>query len=240
MWTTLSDSILSVVYPQQCNICHNEVESSADGIACSGCWTATRIFNGTEPLCEKCGAFLFGRGVGDSALCGRCSDHHYDRARSVGIYESALSASVLRLKRVSHVSGRVKRLLISAFERMAVDGSSVVVPVPLSRRRQRERGFNQAEVLARVIERYASMSLDRSSLVRKIHTPMHRVGMDKKARALTVEHAFEVVRPRLVENRTILLVDDVFTSGETASMCAKVLKKNGASTVHILTLARAA
>jgi predicted amidophosphoribosyltransferase len=64
--------------------------------------------------------------------------------------------------------------------------------------------------------------------------------MDKKARALTVRNAFEVVRPMLIDGKTILLVDDIFTSGETASNCARVLKKSGAAIVNVLTIARTA
>jgi predicted amidophosphoribosyltransferase len=64
--------------------------------------------------------------------------------------------------------------------------------------------------------------------------------MDRKARAMTVKKAFEVVRPKLIEGRDTLLVDDVLTSGETASICARVLKKSGAATVSVLTIARAA
>ncbi len=68
---------------------------------------------------------------------------------------------------------------------------------------------------------------------------MHRIGMDKKARELTVKNAFEITRPKLIEGKNVLLVDDVFTSGATASSCAKVLKKNGAVGVQVFTLARA-
>jgi predicted amidophosphoribosyltransferase len=63
--------------------------------------------------------------------------------------------------------------------------------------------------------------------------------MDQRARELTVQHAFEVVRPKLIDGRNLVLVDDVLTSGATASACAKVLKKNGASRVTVFTLARA-
>jgi predicted amidophosphoribosyltransferase len=91
-----------------------------------------------------------------------------------------------------------------------------------------------------MISRHAALPLDEKSLIRTKHTLMHRAGMDSKARGQTVKNAFKVVRPRLIEGRSILLVDDVFTSGETASICAKLLKKSGASTVNVLTLARAA
>lgn len=114
-----------------------------------------------------------------------------------------------------------------------------VVSVPLSTRRLRERGFNQAAVLGKVVARHTAIPLDEISLVRSTHTPMHRVGMDRKARAATVKNAFQVVRPKLVEGKNILLIDDVLTSGETASVCAGVLKKVGAVTVNVLTVARA-
>ncbi|MBA3352333.1 MAG: ComF family protein [Blastocatellia bacterium] len=123
---------------------------------------------------------------------------------------------------------------------MSTSGPPIVIPVPLSARRQQERGFNQAAVIATVIARSGNLLLDENSLVRKIHTPMHRAGMDRKARAMTVKKAFEVVRPKLIEGRDTLLVDDVLTSGETASICARVLKKSGAATVSVLTIARAA
>ena len=241
MLKTFSDSILSIVFPQECRICGREVEFSEDGVACSGCWEATRIFTGDETLCNKCGAFLFGVPSGSAASCGKCDEHSYDRAFSVGLYEKALSASVLELKTTPRLGGRIKRLLVEAFDRVSIQGSPLMIPVPLSSRRLAERGFNQAAVIGNAVSQCVSFAaIDESSLVRKQHTPMHRAGMDKKARALTVKNAFEVLRPRLIEGRDILLIDDIFTSGETASNCAKILKKNGAATVSVLTIARTA
>ncbi len=80
--------------------------------------------------------------------------------------------------------------------------------------------------------------LDEQSLVRKIHTPMHRAAMDNKAREISVKNAFDVKRPKLIEGETILLIDDVYTSGATVSNCAKVLKEKGASKVYVLTIAK--
>ncbi len=240
MWKTLSDSILALIYPQDCNACNGEVESFGDGVSCSNCWEATKIFDGNETLCIKCGAFLFEGGGSGNLLCRRCTEHRYDRAVSLGNYENALTASVLRLKRIPHTPLRLRRLFIDAFERISSEQYSLVIPVPLSSRRQYERGFNQAAVLGRVISKHARLPLDEKSLVRRKHTLMHRAGMDNKARNLTVKNAFEVVRPKLIDGQSVLLVDDVFTSGETASMCASVLKASGASTVNVLTVARAA
>ncbi len=240
MLKILSDAILSVVYPRQCRVCSGEVEASQDGTACTSCWDDTKIFSENETLCNKCGAFLFGAAASDSAFCRKCEDHAYDRALAVGLYEKALAASVLELKTTPRIFGRVKRMLIEVAARVRPEQPSLIIPIPLSSRRLQERGFNQAAIIGRVVAGPFGLVVDESSLIRIVHTPMHRAGMDKKARARTVKNAFDVVRPKLVEGRHILLIDDIFTSGETASSCAKVLKTSGALTVNVLTIARAA
>jgi ComF family protein len=121
----------------------------------------------------------------------------------------------------------------------AEHANAIVVPVPLSKKRRFERGHNQADVIGEVISEYAAVPLAAHALRRTDHSLMHRVGMDKKAREATVKNSFEVAMPRLVDGKDVLLVDDVFTSGSTASYCAKVLKKNGATGVKVITLARA-
>jgi ComF family protein len=111
--------------------------------------------------------------------------------------------------------------------------------VPLSRRRMLERGHNQAETIAVTIGRCLKLPVDIHTLTRTINTQIHRVGMDRRARELTVGRAFKVNRPNLVAGKRILLIDDVMTSGATGSACSYALKKAGAETVHLLTLARA-
>jgi ComF family protein len=111
--------------------------------------------------------------------------------------------------------------------------------VPLHPERQRERGFNQAVVLAHALAQRSGLPLDERSLVRTIHTAQHRAGMDARARRETVATAFKVVRPRLFAGEHVLLVDDVFTTGATVSACAHMIKDAGAQTVYVLTVARA-
>ena len=233
------DSMLAVVYPQACQICENSVENSSDGIACRDCWEKTRIFSGAEALCHKCGAFLREAASDFANFCHACDEHSYDSARAVGIYEDALSASVLNLKNEPFVSQRLRRLFINAFENSDFHDAGVIIPVPLSRKRLLERGFNQAAVLAGILAAHTKILTDEKSLVRTVHSPMHRAAMDRKARESTVRNAFEVKRPKLIEGENVLLIDDVFTSGATVSNCAKALKKKGANKVYVLTLARA-
>jgi ComF family protein len=239
MLRKIYDSLLTVVYPQACHVCQNSVEKSSDGVACESCWKKTRIFCGAETLCGKCGAFLREKSSDFAAFCHACDEHAYDAARAVGVYEHALSASILHLKNEPFVARTLRALFIDAFENSAFGDAGLIVPVPLSKKRFLERGFNQAAVLARILAEHAAVDLDQTSLARTAHTPMHRAAMDRKAREMSVKNAFEVKRPKLIEGRNVLLVDDVFTSGATVSSCAEALKKKGAARVYVLTPARA-
>ena len=238
MFYKIFDSLLTLAYPQACQACGNPVENSADGVACRFCWKKTNVFSGAETLCAKCGAFLQTKSSNFQTFCRRCDEHFYDAARAVGIYEHALAASVLHLKREPFVARNLRKLFFSRFQNSDFQNALLIVPVPLSKKRFLERGFNQAAVLSKILAKKTGIKLDEQSLVRRIHTPIHRVGMDGKARAASVENAFEVKRPKFIKGAKVLLVDDVFTSGATVSNCAKVLKKSGAEKVYVFTLAK--
>ncbi len=238
MFEKITDSLLTIIYPQACQICGGSVEKSENGVVCESCWRKTTLFDGTETVCHKCGRFLSEKPSEFQTFCHLCDDHFYDTARACGLYEDALQASILHLKREPFVAKHLQKILIETFERSEFQNIDLIIPVPLSKKRFLERGFNQAAVLTGILAKNLNITSDIQSLVRTIHTPMHRAGMDTKARELTVENAFEVNRPNLVKDKIILLVDDVFTSGATVSFCAKSLKKSGAKKVYVLTIAR--
>ena len=238
MVSKIYNSLLALFYPQACRICENSVENSSDGTVCRKCWEKTHIFNGNEILCAKCGAYLRESATPIDTFCHRCDEHLYDCARAAGIYENALAASILHLKREPFAAQRLRKLFVSAFYNSTFQNANLIIPVPLSKKRYLERGFNQAGILAEILSKDTKITVDEKSLTRKIHTPMHRAAMDKKAREMTVKNAFEVRRAGLIKNKIILLVDDVFTSGATVSSCAGVLKKEGAGKVYVLTIAR--
>ncbi len=239
MLTKVLDSLLTVLYPQACQNCGASVENFEYGAACQTCWRKTRIFQGTETVCHKCSKFLSEKETDLRTFCHQCDTHFYEQARAAGLYENALQTSVLNLKREPFICKNLRKVFVSAFEKSDFQDADLIVPIPLSKKRLLERGFNQAAILAKILSDETKIKLDEQSLIRKIHTPMHRAGMDTKARELTVKNAFEITRPNLIKGKKILLVDDVFTSGATASACAKVLKKAGAEKVYVLTLARA-
>ncbi len=234
----LFDSLLTLTYPQSCNICEKSVENSNCGVVCNTCWEGTEIFRGDETICHKCGRFLSEKLATFETFCHQCDQHFYDTARAVGKYGKGLSASILNLKREPFVAKHLQKLFIAAFYKTPFQDLTRIIPVPLSKHRLLERGFNQSTVLSRILAKETGIVLDEKSLIRTKHTKIHRAGMDKKGREISVAKSFEVQRENLIKDEIILLVDDVFTSGATTSMCAEVLKKKGASKVYVFTIAR--
>jgi ComF family protein len=142
------------------------------------------------------------------------------------------------MKSIPQLAPHLRKLIASSYGRLPFP-PDVVIPIPLSRMRHLERGFNQAETVGKEVARQLNVAFDPFSLVRTSHSPIHRVGMDAKARDLTVKNSFQVKRGNLIKGKNVLLVDDVMTSGATASHCARVLKKSGAASVVVFTVARA-
>jgi ComF family protein len=236
------DALLTLAYPQACTICSRSVEQRKFGIACEGCWKETKVFTGAETICWKCGLLLpagISSALHDQVRCRRCDSQSFTAARAVGLYEGALRETVLLLKRQPHLSRHVESLLTATARRGPLTAVTRIIPVPLHTKRLKTRGFNQASIIAQALSRSLRLPLDEVSVVRVSSTEKYRAGLDAKGRRDTVARAFEVRHPRLVGNETILLVDDVFTTGATVSSCAEVLVDAGVEDVFVLTIARA-
>ncbi|MGH9949126.1 MAG: ComF family protein [Pyrinomonadaceae bacterium] len=239
MFSTVTDKLRALLFPQACLVCRVNQSKFFDGNACSGCWSQTRLFTGEEAICEKCGLLLGQAKLNRTTNCWQCDGHFYEKARACGIYSQALTAEIVGLKTTPKLNCRTRELLHNTFVSARFHQSTLLIPVPLSRQRQFERGFNQAEVIANSLSHFSNIPVDSKSLQRTKHSTMHRIGMDRKARDLSVKNAFNVVRPKLIAGQNILLIDDVYTTGATLSYCAKALKKHGAVEVNALTIARA-
>lgn len=239
--TVCYDSLLAVVYPQPCHVCGRNVESRTFGVACESCWRQTRLFTPKDTVCWKCG--LLSPGIvrpekREQVRCRRCDDDAFTVARACGAYNGALRVSIIALKHEPHVCSRLVKLIALTQQQTPLNQATRIVPVPLHPERQRTRGFNQAAVIAEALSRNTSIVLDQVSLVRTTHADQHRAGMDARDRRKTVESAFKVLYPALIEGDRVLLVDDVFTTGATVSSCAQVLREAGAAEVFVLTIAR--
>jgi ComF family protein len=238
--THLRDGLTTLVYPAQCQVCGAMIHRYDDGVACGDCWTdatVTPLFHG--PLCVKCGLPLPGRITNNQTLhCGLCGALPFT-ARACGAYAGALEASIRFLKSQPHLCRRLRRLIAQTFaEQGARLAADIVVPVPLHKQRQRERGFNQAELITRIIAREGRLPVDTHLLIRTKPTERHRAGLDARDRSRSVAQAFRVARPHSVSNLAILLVDDVFTTGSTLSSAAQALLDAGATSISVMTVAR--
>ncbi|NNE66650.1 MAG: ComF family protein [Pyrinomonadaceae bacterium] len=235
----LLNPVLTFLFPIFCSSCGQVIERAEDAPACRDCWNKTLVYDGLQTLCAKCGIYHSDSGGSVTTFCRKCDDHFYDFARSCGPYRHALRETVISIKKTPSVSKRITELLFECYTRERFRVVDLVIPIPLSKRRRLERGFNQAEVLARAFAKHSNLRLDTASLYRSKHVKISRANLDRKGRAMTVHNAFETKRVKMLINKNVLLIDDVLTSGATASMAAKALKKGGVKTVSVLTIARA-
>lgn len=243
--SSLRDATLAMLFPVECRVCGEMIESWVDGVACSQCWLTVEQkierIRADNTFCVKCGLPLPPISLLEVRHCGRCDDLAFGAARACGIYEGALRESVLRLKSQPQISARLRNLLKKTVGILQeIHPYESIVPVPLHPDRFAERTFNQAEVIANELAAITHLQVDAASLIRAKHTERHRSGMKMRERARSLEKAFRVRAPRLIENKAVLLVDDVMTTGSTANEIAQTLLANGAQSVGVLTLARAA
>jgi len=225
--------------PSQCHCCEVFLEEGERGI-CPDCLSKIRWI--TPPFCSICGSPFSSKEV-EIHLCGNCltKKTYFAKARSLGYYEGPLQEAIHRWK----YEGRAS--LASFFGEWMAEGFrrhwtseafDIVVPVPLHRKRLRERGFNQAFLLARELSRRIGVPCEKKML-RKEKPTVPQVLLSGVEREKGVRGAFRVREEDQVAGRSILLVDDVYTTGATVNECSRVLMAGGAKSVEVFTLAHA-
>ncbi len=232
---SLFKQFIDLLIPLRCMKCSSIVENQ-EGL-CASCWPLIPFI--TKPYCACCG-LPFDFEIEEKALCGVCSHELplYKTARSVFSYTSESKDLILKFK---HTDSLHSAPVFATWMARALDEieNPLCIPVPLHWTRLFMRTYNQAALLACGIAKLKGLTYTPSLLIRKHRTPSQG-HLSKKDRQKNVSRAFCVPpskRPQL-DKRTLLLVDDVYTSGATLNACAKVLLKAGAKEVHALTLAR--
>jgi ComF family protein len=216
--------------------CETLLEHPTRGPVCGICWRS--ILPLTPPLCDRCGDPLpTWRSISlPLERCPRCrrARREVDRARAIGAYEGALRAIIHALKYEGRRS--LARPLADLMRRRGAEvlvDADCVVPIPLHRSKRHERGFNQAADLARHLELPVCMALRRTRATRA------QSGLPAAQRHRNVRGAFGLTRAgRRLTGATVVLVDDVSTTGATLDACARVLKDGGVHEVRALTAAR--
>jgi ComF family protein len=230
------DPVLALVFPTSCAACRESMDHPRSGPLCDGCW-------GSLP---RHGSGVCGCGVPllqlHAGACGRCRRglSPFVRGASLGPYAGSLRVVIHELKyrgRRRAATQLADRLDRDPRVRQVMSGADVLVPVPLHPRRRRERGFNQAELLAAELGRRAALPMSAGTLVRRTDTAS-QAGLSAARRRANVAGAFAVRHRSRVSGRVIVLIDDVYTTGATARACARALRAAGAAEVRLVTVAR--
>ena len=234
----LLEAAVSLLYPSVCTICGRSV--GAGEYLCDQCEAKTvRI---VAPFCQKCSEPFEGAITG-VFTCANCAHRriYFDAAvaayRGRGIVRQMIHE--FKYGRQIHLRHLVARWLHAALddERLCGRRFDVIVPVPLHPARQRERGFNQASVLAELLS--AQTSIPAKPVLERIRYTTTQTALDRSERMENLHNAFRLRKNGDVRSLRVLLVDDVLTTGFTLNECARVLKRAGAFSVHAATAARA-
>lgn len=228
------------IYPQTCPGCGQPIHSDRSEPFCPDCLRTLEFIS--EPYCPVCGV-PYEKEMPNPHLCGDCLSgiHYFDRARSTGSYRGSLREVLHRFKYGGRtfLARPLAHMLISPGKHLArLHKIDHIIPVPLHPKRLRQRGFNQASLLARRLGSALKISVDYASLQRSRWTEP-QTGLTRRQRAANVKGAFSLKSNAKVKGKGILVVDDVLTTGETVNQCVRVLKKDGgAREVAVLTVAR--
>jgi ComF family protein len=242
-WRGLGSRLVNVILPQHCYHCGQPIAAGGRGSFCDGCWSLIRLIE--PPYCPCCGEPFrspVALTYSPEYRCGACRRQPppFDHARAVGRYEGPLRQAIHLLK--YHGKLRLKaplvRLAISHFDaHFPATAFDAILPVPLHRQRLMQREFNQAAVLAQGLARHLNVPVLERLLVR-VRSTRPQVELSGGERRQNVKQAFAVTNHAALEDKLVLVVDDVLTTGATLGEVARMLKVAGARQVDVFALAR--
>ena len=229
--------LLDFIYPPRCAACGEAI--GEQGGLCLDCWDDLVI--PTEPTCNSCQR-PFGRsGPGEGAICGPClaAPPRHDGIAAGTLYTDTSRKLALAFKHGGRIALAPMLARLIAARLPEADGSRLIIPVPLHRRRLWSRGYNQSVLLGRELAGMGHGRLVVDALERVKVTPSLG-GLGARARAKVLNGAIRVrnAKAELLASTDIILVDDVLTSGATSAACVNELKKAGAKTVRIACFTR--
>ena len=235
----LKDDILDLVYPQNCTICQKHLGGEEKDV-CENCWKTLASLS--APFCPYCKSFLEDNHTLAEHLCPYLSkpeDRKILAVRSLGTFDDHYKKLIHRFKYDRKIP-LGKRLAQGLGKVVAQDedfeSCDLIIPVPLHRARHRERGFNQSEILAEGVSQAINLPLVKETLKRKKNTK-DQTYLNAQQRAENVSDAFVVTRPEKINERDVILVEDVITTGATLNECARMLEMAGAKRILAVTLA---
>ena len=230
---------LGLIYPEICQLCKTASAPAADGFVCAQCWSQVRFIR--PPFCDRCG-LPFAGDLTTKFVCTNCHelDLHFTSARSAVVAKTVVLEVIHRFKysRALWFEPFLTDLLLREAVPALRDGNwDGIVPVPLHPLKQREREFNQAELLAQPLGAALNVPVE-TNLLRRITPTLTQTKLTREQRAQNMGGAFAVRADRRLDGRRLILLDDVFTTGATTNAGAKALRAAGAAAVCVWTVAR--
>ncbi len=223
---------LSILYPDRCPVCHGVIRGKGD--ICPSC--RKRLPYIREPRCKKCGKEIE---KPEDEYCRDCHRFHhaYDRGAAVFVYDEVMRRSISMFK----YHNRREYAKFYAGEMYEHCGSflrscrpEVILPVPVHKQKKRQRGFNQAELVAKELGKLIHVPVDTKYLIRKEKTKPQKE-LTRQQRKENLKDAFEIQEPEKNYEK-VLLVDDIYTTGATIDAISEILKKNKTKIIFFLTI----
>lgn len=227
------EGLFDLVFPPRCPVCNTIVADKALGV-CAECFDELQFV--AEPYCMKCGKPLERDG---HEYCGDClsKKHIYEEGRAALVYDDNMSRSIYRFKynskaEYSRVYGRI------IYERLKGKihswNAQALIPVPIHKSKLKKRGYNQATLIAKELSRYCNIPVNEHIVYRKIPTEVQK-NLSATERENNLKKAF-IVRKNVVKLNTVIIVDDIYTTGSTIDAVARVLKAAGVEKVYYISL----
>jgi ComF family protein len=233
----IHNAALGLLYPPHCAACR--ADTSPGVYLCAEC--AKRVRRIEEPFCRRCSEPFEGAITG-AFTCTNCGDREleFDCAVSAFLSRGIVRDFIHRFKYERHffLRHQLAEWLAASLEdeRIRATRADFLVPVPLHSARYREREFNQAEELALLLSKRCALPILRA--LRRTRYTTTQTRLDRHERMENLRGAFRVRQTAAVSGRHLILVDDVLTTGSTVDECARVLRKAGAASVRVMTVAR--
>ena len=225
--------VIDILYPPRCPIC-DDIVSLAHGSLCDRC--ADNIQYVQEPYCMKCGKPLDDEGA---EYCDDCVSkmHYYDENRAVLVYDEYTSKSIYRFKynsKPEYAAYYGKLIDDRLHNKIKSWNAQALVPVPIHKSKLKSRGYNQAALIAKALSKHVNIPVYENLLIRKIPTKVMK-NLDAKQRENNLEKAF-IVNKNSVKLNSVVIVDDIYTTGSTMDAVARVLKDAGVEKVYCVSL----
>jgi ComF family protein len=236
-WGKIAEVLL---FPSFCELCHAFLEKPGEKIICSPC--SDKLEPSSSSYCLSCGRFF--EGAGEPHLCGACLDSRppFSKHRSCARYEGVVKDVILLFKyRGFEVLGQTLgdfMFLTLGKEEDLWSGLDAIIPVPLHPKKEKKRGFNQSRILAKRLAEQKKIALVDKQLIKLRNSPA-QTSLEGRERAKNVKGAFQVRNSGELKGKTVLLVDDVYTTGSTLRECSLALKKAGVEEIRAVTIAQA-